>query len=32
MMGGEINLESGLGKKSIFTVELPAIVAEKAAS
>ncbi|MEG4928141.1 MULTISPECIES: ATP-binding protein [unclassified Microcoleus] len=32
MMGGDISLVSELGKGSIFTVELPAIVAEKAAS
>ncbi|MEG4579742.1 ATP-binding protein [Microcoleus sp. MON1_C5] len=32
MMGGDISQESELGKGSIFTVELPAIVAETAAS
>ncbi|WP_445310316.1 ATP-binding protein [Microcoleus vaginatus] len=32
MMGGDISQESELGKRSIFTVELPAIVVEKAAS
>ncbi len=32
MMGGDISRESELGKGSIFTVELPGIVAEKAAS
>jgi signal transduction histidine kinase len=32
MMGGDISLESELGKGLIFTVKLPAILAEKAAS
>lgn len=32
MMGGDISRESELGKGSIFTVELPGIVAKKAAS
>lgn len=32
IMGGDISLESELRKGSIFTVELPTIVAEKAAS
>ncbi len=32
MMGGNISLESELEKRSIFIVELPAIVAERAAS
>ena len=32
MMGGDISREIEFGKGSIFTVELPAIVAEKAAS
>lgn len=32
MMGGDINMESELEKGSIFIVELPAIVAERAAS
>ena len=32
MMGGDISRESELGKESIFTVELSAIVAKKAAS
>ncbi|MEG4282331.1 ATP-binding protein [Microcoleus sp. A006_D1] len=32
MMGGYISLESEVGKGSSFIVELPAIVAERAAS
>ena len=32
MMGGDISLESQWGKGSIFSVELPTIAAEKAAS
>ncbi|MBD1811229.1 hypothetical protein NDA07_17890 [Microcoleus vaginatus DQ-U2] len=32
MMGGDISQERELGKRSIFTVEWPAIVAETAAS
>ncbi|MEG4420966.1 hypothetical protein QUA70_20590 [Microcoleus sp. LAD1_D5] len=32
MTGGDISLESVLGKRSMFTIELPAIVAKKAAS